>query len=174
MPDQVHASSIAILFGPLLFAAELFTASGWRPWYFRNGLIVFRCDVSAALPVLPEVGPLGAAAGGKILPPILFRNLAPNELAFRESTTGFGLLHYIPLMHGHILGSPDRGRAVVTGRISWLLVLLVGSLLAVFGAWGEPRWVVLGIVVPVLVTLGIQTARYRRIVSELTSSGAAA
>src|SRR5262249_36871503 len=101
------------------------------------------------------------------LPSLLFRELSPGELAFREKVLELHFFTYTPLMHGRVEARPLEQTVVVQGRLNWSALIFPAVFLV-----GPPREA-LGFVVPFMVGLyallyAIQAYRYRQGVAYLS------
>lgn len=109
---------VAVLAVALL---EVLAQAAWVPLYFRLGIPVYRrrmvCTGEPRMAALE--GPLEEAFKGGLGPPIAFRALSPDELAFRERMLAFRLLSYTPVMHGQARVDPVDRTVTVSGYLNW-------------------------------------------------------
>lgn len=106
-----------------VIVAEVILALRWNRFYLTFGLPIFvkRSERLASLEdvSLEELQKRTATAGGT---PLVFRRLAPNLIAFRESGMG-GVIHYTPLMRGLIRRSEGESAVAVVGFANWFIVV---------------------------------------------------
>lgn len=144
--DYVVAGVLALLLVEVLVAS-----SWWRP-YFTRGLRLYRYSVSSkhAASQTVNLEELATHFRGRRGPSLVFRQLDPGEVAFREAVFELKLFNYTPVMHGLLRVVPGSGEVVVEGRANWFP--LAFSLLVVIFVWSRPEaW-------PVLVFLGVLVA----------------
>lgn len=115
--------------------AELVVSGLWAPFYFRAGIPVFSRTLLYAgereSHLLPEA--LSRKFSSTLGASLLFRQLGPDEIAFRESFFEFSLFHYPPVMHGLIRFDDAPGVVTVTGYASlWPLFMLTAGIAARF------------------------------------------
>jgi hypothetical protein len=132
----VHTDAFPLAFAGLIAIAitETILAARWNRTYFRSGVLIFRQRIpfAGAIQSLPDAAHLDALLGSRWAPSILFRELSPGELAFREAFLEFRLLSYTPIMHGHIEAVPAERAVLVEGRLNWFTLGLVLMLALVF------------------------------------------
>ena len=118
---HTEAFSFAVLALIAIAIAETVLAACWNRGYFRSGLLIFRQRIpfAGAIQDLPDAARLEALLKSRWGPSILFRELSPGELAFREALWEFHLLSYTPIMHGHIEALPAERAVLVEGRLNW-------------------------------------------------------
>src|SRR5258707_254711 len=103
--------------------AEVILAMTWNRFYLTVGLPIFvkRTERLASIDEvsLEELHKRTATAAGT---PLIFRRLAPNLIAFRESGVG-GIIHYTPLMRGLIRRNEGETAVAVVGFMNWFIVV---------------------------------------------------
>jgi hypothetical protein len=94
----------------------------WTESYFRIGLPLFRRRIARPEGLvgvsLDELARSGATASG---PQLVFRQLAPDLIAFREKSIG----GYVPILRGVIRYKQEEGVVVMTGLLNWFAVALI-------------------------------------------------
>ncbi len=133
---------MGFIFGAVAVLAllECIAQGLWLPTYFRRGLPVYRRRmVCAAGPRMAALeGPLEEESKGRIGPPIAFRALSDEELAFRERLAAGRLFSYTPVMHGLArLDTLDR-TVTVTGYLNWYVLAFLGLWYSFNAFWGRP------------------------------------
>lgn len=93
----------------------------WNRWYFGTGVRVFLREVRgvASQSLILDTASLEAEFFSRLTKPILFRNLAAGEFAFRESSKRFRLFSYTPIMHGLVRREPYSGTVLIEGKLNW-------------------------------------------------------
>jgi hypothetical protein len=126
---------ILIGFGSILLAAvaDVVLTTRWNRAYYTFGVPIFIRRVHKPggigdLPLDDLEKALATAAG----PPLLFRRLDNNVIAFREKVFG-GVMHYIPIMHGVIRYDAAEGVARVTGIVNWFVIAFIACFAFLLG-----------------------------------------
>jgi hypothetical protein len=168
---------------PLLFFAVLFLfvliSLGevicyllWLPFYFRTGIPVFSAEIPLpnAFQLTLDIPQLEQKLKGFWGPRVVFKQLQPNEYAFRQSFTtrnpAVGLITFDTL----------RSTIIIKGYVYWSLLFfpVVIFVLALSVPMGDFFWLILPFfVLIVLINLAIQRSTYRKIataVQEITSN----
>jgi hypothetical protein len=151
---------------------EALIQAAWVPLYFRLGLPVYAREVpykdAPRFELLQET--LAKGFGGILAPPVLFRALSPDELAFRESMFYFRLFSYTPIMHGLARLDPVRRVVTVHGYLNWwpLAFLAFWYAFALRNPawpdfWEQVLWYAAPLVVMAVIYL-IQAAVYGKVV----------
>jgi hypothetical protein len=153
---------------PGLFAVlltEAWAASRWWPPYFTNGLVVYRRSIpwTRSVMPLPGVESLAQRFRGGLGPSLVFCELGPGEVAFREKLFESRLFNYTPVMHGLLRLRPESGHVEVEGRANWFTIafcLVFASFL-----WGFPgAWPMLGFLTVLLGGIGgVQATQYAKV-----------
>jgi hypothetical protein len=169
-----EAFSIAFLALIAITIAETVLAARWNRAYFRSGLLIFRQRIGfvGAIQSLPAAAHLDALLKGRWGPSLLFRELSPGELAFREALFEFRLLSYTPIMHGHIEALPAELVVLVEGRLNWSTLGFVLMIALVLDRASSLVFLPFFVVVVGLIYL-IQALRYRRVTTALVEARAA-
>jgi hypothetical protein len=103
----------------VLKVVESGLAGAWVTLYFRSGIPILRREYRARGPISVDVEKLEKKFGSSPVTPLVFRQLADGEYAFREKMFHLRIpsLGYTPIMHGQLL---VRGEKVtVIGRFNW-------------------------------------------------------
>lgn len=120
----------------LIFAAALIleqaAAHAWLPAYFRIGVPIFysrraaptlQGDCAQAAPLLKN-GLESGFHGQPAHPSILFRDVQPCRLAFREAMfENRGGFRYLPVMHAALHLDPQHGEISITGFLNASVLL---------------------------------------------------
>lgn len=110
-----------------LLLLEVLLSSRWNPTYFRKGIPIFfkRYELALALTEPFPSEKLTKEFKGWFFPPLMFKEIGPDEYAFREGLFQFVLLTYTPLMHGIL--QVDRGEGVVkvVGHVNWIALMFI-------------------------------------------------
>ena len=161
---------------PVVFVLALveWGASGfWWPAYFRSGLLVYRKTVLLPFHLELSAEELTTRFEKGVLPPLLFRRISGDELAFRESYLCFRLLHYTPLMHGLI--RYRHGRLEILGLANWFPLAFFTFFVALaFGVGGFSRFRIMFLIAPVVVyalLYFVQVVRFTKVYDFLLSKG---
>lgn len=159
--------SILIALGTILAAglADVVLSMRWSRAYFTAGIPIFvrRVQLPGGISDLP-LPELEAAAVTAAGPPLLFRRLDAETIAFRERVFG-GMLHYIPIMHGVIRHDVAEGVARVTGLLNWFAIAFIAGFAALLGrAIVELLPVMVGVF---CIIYFIQAVRYNRVAKKL-------
>lgn len=126
---------LLIGFGGILLAAlaDVVFTTRWNRAYYTLGLPIFirRVHKPGGIADLPleDLEKTSMTAAG---PPLLFRRLDNDVIAFRERVFG-GVLHYIPIMHGVIRYDAAEGVARVTGIVNWFVIAFVACFAFLLG-----------------------------------------
>jgi hypothetical protein len=148
-----------------VFLIEAWAASRWWPPYFSSGLVVFRRSVPwrHSVAPLPAVESLAERFRGVLGPSLVFCEIGPGEIAFREKLFEFRLLNYTPVMHGLLRLRPESSQVEVEGRANWFTIAFC-LIFATF-LWGFPgAWPMLGFLVGLLAVIGsLQATQYAKV-----------
>ena len=141
--DTIRTSmSGATVFIVAAVTAEVVLLTTFNRWYFRIGSPLFRWRVAGAAGARSQATADGLEAefSESAAVNLLFRELGPTDIGFREAIFGGGFfkLHYPPMMHGLIRADPYMGSVTVTGRANLFICALL--LWFVVGAWGDADW----------------------------------
>jgi len=144
---------------------EAWAASRWWPPYFISGVVVYRRSIlwTRSVASLPAVESLAQRFRGGLGPSLVFCEIGPGEIAFREKLFEFRLLNYTPVMHGLLRLRPESGRVEVEGRANWFTIAFC-LVFATF-LWGFPgAWPMLGFLVVLLGGIGsVQATQYAKV-----------
>jgi hypothetical protein len=101
--------------------AEIVMAARWRPGYVAAGLPIFvrRIDRPRGLDGV-SLDDLARSSRTAAAPPLQFRQLDPQTIAFRE-----GGMPYVPLMRGVIRHREGEPSVAVVGFVNWFVVAFV-------------------------------------------------
>lgn len=106
---------------------EIIFSWKWNASYFRLGIPIFVRRIERAGGVAGiSLEPLAKSTTTAAAPPLAFRQLEPDLIAFRERMFG----GYIPIMRGVIKSKPEEPFVVVAGLINWSVVVLAIVLVA--------------------------------------------
>ena len=172
MPSDTHLFAFYGFIAAVLIETVL--SARWIRAYFRSGFLVYSKRISPAgiATVLPGPSTLESAVRSTWLPSLVFRQLSPTELAFRERLFEFRLFSYTPLMHGLIECRVADHQILVQGRLNWSTVLF--TLFFAVGPAREAWLVFLPFLAGVLAVIyALQAYRYRRVVAALASASGA-
>jgi Na+/H+ antiporter NhaD/arsenite permease-like protein len=99
----------------------------WNASYFRAGIPIFVRSIERAGGVAGiALEPLEKSTKTAAAPPLAFRPLGPDLIAFREP----GFSGYIPIMRGVLKSKPEEPFIVVAGLLNWSVVVLAIVLVA--------------------------------------------
>lgn len=109
---------------------EIMVSWKWNASYFRLGIPIFvrRIERAGGVAGIP-LEPLEKSTKTAAAPPLAFRLLGPDLVAFRERMFG----GYIPIMRGVIKSKPEEPFVVVAGLINWSVVVMGIVLVAFLG-----------------------------------------
>jgi hypothetical protein len=128
-------SSVVIAFGAVAVVAliETILSVRWNTRYFTTGLPIFVRRIESLKRVEDlSLDELQKSAATVAATPLLFRRLAPDAIAFRESFSG-GSLHYTPIMRGLIRARESDPALYVLGLVNWSLLALVIVIVSLLG-----------------------------------------
>lgn len=110
---------VSIIILVVVAIAETVLSSRWAPFYFLNGIVLFK--KTASFVETPNLSPddLTTQFSQGLAAPIVFFPIDEGLIAFREKMISFRFFHYTPVMHGLIRIDRDRREISVTGY--WLL-----------------------------------------------------
>jgi len=120
-----------LLIGAIIVGAaviiEIILSAKWNVSYFRTGIPIFvrRIDRAGGLTGI-SFDTLAKSTTTASAPPLAFRQLAPDLVAFRER----GFNGYVPLMRGIIKSKAEEPSIVVAGLINWSAIVLAIVLVA--------------------------------------------
>jgi hypothetical protein len=117
----------------LLLIVESILSIAWQPLYFRIGIPAFSKKARLTSPPLLAEDLLNAQFDDKNLPPLRFKQLSNNEIAFRPAVFSFRLIAYTPVLHGLIRYDENSRELRVLGLLNWFPILFtVGLLVAIW------------------------------------------
>lgn len=166
-------SSLIVLALLVVLLAELVAACFWYATYFRIGLVVYRkvlqrtsdTDTTALHERLTE------RFRGGIGPSLMFHELAPGEIAFREACFELRFLTYTPVMHGLLRLPPQSHLVKVEGRASWFIIAFSASVVGLVAAHLD-AWPMLPFLAAILASIYFVQARSYGKVARFVADGA--
>jgi len=115
----------------LIAIAGLILSALWNRFYFHTGIPVFSRVVDLESVKEEKIRVISAVLHndenetmGNFGPKILFKEIAENELAFREEIWGSSIFRYFPIMHGRIIIDPEMKQLKVLGLTNWYVLCL--------------------------------------------------
>lgn len=136
---------------------ELFLSSRWNVRYFQTGIVMFKESFRYGNKCMFEGRDATLTQNFKSIwkPSILFHQLSPTEIAFREKMFQFSFFHYTPIMHGIIKNDPSNNTIIVMGHANWfplcfMTIWLTASIMADFEAKAFSQFSVLFVLLPTL------------------------
>jgi len=127
---MLFAIGFGIFFAVLI--TEIVMSAMWKRAYFAFGVPVFvrRAEKCRRLDDIPleEVRRKSATAAA---PPLAFKRLDPELIAFREG--GIGAMHYAPIMRGTIRPDGAQPCVKVVAYLNWSVLVLAIVLIAFLG-----------------------------------------
>lgn len=109
-----------------LEAIEVFASIFWSPAYFRLGIPVFRATLFCCDATKLSSAWLNEYYRSTTVPPILFKRLSENSIAFRETHNRIAyLFNFLPVMHGLISQETRECPVKLIGYANWLPVLFL-------------------------------------------------
>jgi len=165
MNSGMDGFTVGIVIVMVIAIVEMVLSAKWNIFYFTVGLPIFVRRVDSVVVMKDQsIEELMQAATTIAGTPLLFRRLAPDVIAFRESPFG-GSIHYMPIMHGVIRRRPEEATAVVHGLANWYIVALIVMFAVLMGSdFIDVAPYLLGAVAIVYL---IQSVRYGRVAKAL-------
>lgn len=116
----------------VIAVVEMILSARWNATYFTTGLPIFVRRVESMTRV-EELSVEALEQGSKSFagPSILFHQLTPDAIAFREKYSG-GFFHYTPVMRGLIRRRESDATISVIGFVNWWLLALLILLVWIF------------------------------------------
>jgi hypothetical protein len=107
---------------------EIFLSYAWESTYFAYGLPLFwrRHKVKTARR-WPSAAELENETRALLSVPILFRQIAYHEYAFRERAFNMTLSSVVPVMHGFLKWDPKSGSFTMIGYANWYILFIAGA-----------------------------------------------
>jgi hypothetical protein len=146
--------------------AEVVLASKWNRAYFTIGVPIFSRRVDRhglsgiSLDQLQQSSKTATAA------PLMFRQLGPDVIAFREEMFG----QYLPIMRGVIRHDPAEAAVSVKGLLNWFVLAAAAVLVVTLGRD------VINVLPYFFAVFGIlyfiQAVRYNRVAKQLRAAAA--
>jgi hypothetical protein len=136
----------------------------WNQTYFSVGIPVFRRVLPALdpRPEMPSPERLEAALSKSAFPPLAFRALEADRLAFREKAGGGLRFGYTPVMHGNLTFERMGARVEVVGLLNWFVLAFVGFTLFFVLDFHEPIFLLFLVGLLALI-YAIQFSRFARV-----------
>jgi hypothetical protein len=167
MADKVLEIIIGIvgLLIPIIWVVEIVLSATWQKNYFTIGvpIFVFRIPVEAQhtnIPSCPLLESNFKSSGFIRNTSLLFEEIEPNLMGFRESLLQFG--RWYSVMHGSLIFDTKNSQVIVKGFLDWAISYF--SLLWIIGAplfWllgferDEPIWLALLVYSILFINLGV-------------------
>lgn len=155
----------------LVTVVELIAYSRWNGLYFRTGLAIFRDEADAQSPQadLPLPKDLEHRLENPKWKPVLFRQIGPDMMAFREAAWGyFDRGSYTPVMRGVVKFDRNRSKVFVRGPLMYFSLAFVAVFAGESYRFGAP-WMSLFAVALYAGLFVIQVRRFRQ-VAELAAA----
>lgn len=156
----------------MLWIVELCLTALWLPVLFRSGLPLFRQSfVTTRIEGLQlDTDRLNQEFVNLTHPSLLFHKVSETEMLFREAIQ-FRPLGYAPLVRGRIFHEPQCSEITITGRMNWIMVLVLVLVVVTFLYAGlqlfEPRYVFATILVVFPIAIAVtgifQISRFRKV-----------
>ncbi|WP_265550690.1 hypothetical protein [Trichlorobacter lovleyi] len=162
---------VSIIILVVVAIAETVLNSRWLPFYFLNGIPLFKKTVSIVETPCLSPDDLTNQFSQGITTPIVFAPIGEDLIAFREKMISFRFFHYTPVMHGLIRVDRDRLEISVTGYANWFSLLFAFIFPAAF-ITNSPAKSELGFIIPFLLVLfgslyAIQFYRFTKILEAI-------
>lgn len=161
MTEAIAPITMAFIFGLVLL--EVFLSGRWNPTYFRKGIRIFAKTYqrTGAFSDSFESETLTNCFKGWFLPPFIFKEIGPDEYAFREGLFQFVLLTYTPIMHGILQIDRTSGMVTVVGHLNWVTLTFV-LVCAALGCTAQ-LFICLPLFAVIAVLYTIQAYRFHRV-----------
>ena len=113
--------------------ADLWGAMRWKRAYFAYGIPILMRRIARPAGLgdvsIEKLEAAGRPAAGA---PLVFRQIAPDLIGFREKAFAGGSLHYMPVMHGAIRYDATEGVVRVAGIVNYFVVAVMAALVVLF------------------------------------------
>jgi hypothetical protein len=149
----------------VILLIEILLTSRWWPPYFTRGLVVYRRSLALTGSVgsFPSVDSLAQRFRGTFGPSLVFAQLSPGLLAFREKVFEFRLVSYTPVMHGLLRLRLESSHLDVEGRANWSPIAFSVAMLIFLRDFPD-AWPMLGFLLAFLGGVGaLQANQYAKV-----------
>lgn len=119
----------------LIGIIEMIVSGSWQALYFKIGVPIYKKSLLLTNPPKLSSEELSERFKAGIFNPILFKQLSPHELIFRESFFSFRLMNYTPVMHGSI--QYKDGELKITGMANWFALAFLLSFIITGSDFGH-------------------------------------